>query len=262
MPHNRRAFTLIELLVVISVIALLVSILLPSLTGAMDLAKTTVCMTNLRQVGFAAQMYAQQNHDLAVPYKDGDGGNQWPVLLGRTGFIQTAFSTDPDVIPDQDTPFGCPAGEKKVTNNWTWFPQTAPFEPVNRHAVAHPGFDKNDNPIYQHCWFQANGATWTKGWPIKTQMPQEYEYAAPRFADRTMVFYDGRNMHNVWVTTAQDANVGHTIVRMTSARHSRGRKLNSVFVDGHAGTIRIEDMPDPWSNLPKPYRLRGWWGDD
>lgn len=56
-----RAFTLIELLVVISIVALLLSILLPSLNGARENARNVVCKSNLRQVGMAFMVYAQNN---------------------------------------------------------------------------------------------------------------------------------------------------------------------------------------------------------
>jgi prepilin-type N-terminal cleavage/methylation domain-containing protein len=53
-----KAFTLIELLVVVAIIALLISILLPSLQGAREQGKKTVCLSNMRQIGQAAHSYA------------------------------------------------------------------------------------------------------------------------------------------------------------------------------------------------------------
>jgi prepilin-type N-terminal cleavage/methylation domain-containing protein/prepilin-type processing-associated H-X9-DG protein len=60
-PTTRRchkAFTLIELLVVISIIALLIGLLLPALAAARDTARSSACLSNLRQVGIALTMYA------------------------------------------------------------------------------------------------------------------------------------------------------------------------------------------------------------
>ena len=71
-----RAFTLIELLVVISIIAVLLSILMPALKAAKKRTEAVLCQSNLRQVGIAANLYAEA-YDNYVPR--GAGTQLWFV---------------------------------------------------------------------------------------------------------------------------------------------------------------------------------------
>ena len=80
---TRRAFTLIELLVVIAIIAILAAILLPALARAKDRAKTTACLSNLRQWGLAIQLYVTDGGDY-IPRDGTDTGGQYSVDTGAT----------------------------------------------------------------------------------------------------------------------------------------------------------------------------------
>ena len=80
--HRAGAFTLIELLTVIVIVALLVGILAPSLVRIPELARITVCGSNMRQLSTGVTAYRAENDDLAkkMPEKLSELTSQWKTL--------------------------------------------------------------------------------------------------------------------------------------------------------------------------------------
>jgi prepilin-type N-terminal cleavage/methylation domain-containing protein/prepilin-type processing-associated H-X9-DG protein len=85
---HRRGFTLIELLVVIAIIAILAAILFPVFAQARAKARQTSCLSNLKQINLAFQMY-KQDYDETLPY-----WNWW-------------YSSDAGGCPRADRPEAC-----------------------------------------------------------------------------------------------------------------------------------------------------------
>jgi prepilin-type N-terminal cleavage/methylation domain-containing protein/prepilin-type processing-associated H-X9-DG protein len=111
------AFTLMELLVVVTVVAILVGMLIPSLTGRHHGARRIKCVNNLKNVGLAVRIYAVDNND-HFPWEipDTNGAVNINYLSDPTEYIRilsNELSTPKIVI--------CPQDNRKEATNWIQF---------------------------------------------------------------------------------------------------------------------------------------------
>ena len=148
-----KAFTLIELLVVIAIIAMLLSILAPALKAVKKRAQGVVCRSNLKQVGLAANLYAE-NWKNYIPR--GAGGSSGEDIIWFTAFMPyLGHDRLPTLVDDDDNPdndisdyrsvkiYRCPLYPDKrqtvcyVINGWDSILDEG-TEPTNLLEIKHP----------------------------------------------------------------------------------------------------------------------------
>ena len=222
MAKKNRAFTLVELLVVISIIALLVAILLPALNRAREQAKATMCLTQLRSIGQAALLYADQWEDY-IPRGYGGGSNRdnWYQLL--IPFLDQVDFWDGDYRHMEI--YRCPSYPNKesaityVINSWDII-----FGDIN-HPTKLIEFRRRGERIYV----------------------ADHEYI-PGISPVIIDFESPRANHlDVW-SSNQMASGDESTRRVARDRHNGGH--NALFLDWHAEWIS--------GDLPEEEYVRMW----
>ncbi len=199
-----NAFTLIELLVVIAIISLLVSILVPSLQRAKDMAKVVDCLSRVKNLSLAMAMY-QHDYDGVYPSMYGDGqihtnpdGSQvyihmWVFALLNSGLIETPTEKYNSLV----CPFDASALAVLLINARSYacnfnlsYPQTScAITPIKPETISNPG----DTIFISEWWHgdwgmeSAYGVWWNPGWSDKSSGPTFDHHNDGR---STVLFFD------------------------------------------------------------------------
>lgn len=270
--RGNQAFTLVELLVVIGIIALLISVLLPALNKARIQAANVKCLSNLKQLGNAVDMYANDNKNyFPLPWTPTNGTaasipglyehlrTDWQVRLGRyAGYMNpgSALKSTPGTI------FNCPrvtpeelanvaSGSSYAINGalWQWSNSTAKGK---RSKVKRPteivviGDMIVSNSSYM---LTSDGYGWSLSHTVENG-----------FASTGMVAPLQSGANHLLRNLRPAFRHGNPKIQVGDLTDKGNGVANYLFVDGHAGSLREADIRyyqgNPLLRTPKHYH---WW---
>ena len=225
------------MIVVIAIIAILAAILVPSLNNALERAKATKDMSNLRQLGLATQLYMNDNS--GVLFSPFSTSGSWMSQL---------YNADP------------PPAAPKYISSWGVF--VSPFD--------HPASPRTSSPNNANSAvsYGINGTSGVIGMSAdKISKPSVFIVFAPAQASGSAVNFRGIGNTTNQANLAASANV--TVLAAatvpngpaTGGTHNNRAKINALFADWHVETMAwsgtgpaFTHTTDPGSDPDAPYR--------
>jgi len=210
---SRLAFTLIEMLVVVVIIALLASLIIPTVGKSLSRARSISCLSNLRQMGLAFTMYLADNKGV-YPSAEGDDNNPWFVE------ISPYLQEEAQGAGDLSSVYRCPEyarlrPELQDTSSWLQL-----------------GYGMN--------YFLAGSPT--QGWPFQGPATR-YRYYQDQIENPTLTILLADESGWGWGIHGQNYNsqlsdngyFGAESGRLRGGRH--GKHANFLIADGHVTSL-------------------------
>lgn len=245
---RRKAFTLIELLVVVAIIALLISILLPSLARAREISKRTVCAANLKGIGTSIATYANENAQM------------WPIApFDRTLTAGVGISPINYVkasLTDTNTGIGCfrsaPSNASSPTVSVTrsfWMlirdGSTSPGQFICPSSEDTKNAEIDPNAVYDFASFNQISYGIQVPWSTKAQPTTDRDARMPLAADKgPFGAFAEAGMGSLPNLTLLDQNSDPTQWALRNANSPNhggvgaGEGQNLLYADFHAEFIK------------------------
>jgi prepilin-type N-terminal cleavage/methylation domain-containing protein/prepilin-type processing-associated H-X9-DG protein len=268
--YHRRAFTLIELLIVIALVAILVSILMPSLRKVRLITHATVCASNLRSITTAIFTYAADNRGYCVPTRVGPTNHSRTQWTSRTGFFVKEYFGGSDKVmacPSYGPPYeriitpgvggwalsGVTRDSTNPSFNGTWntrqwggmyldyvlsieYGCAQPIPNEEGEIIADGAYDGRwpPVPIGRNMADSIDRNPLLRGRHAGVSMNETHLVADGRFG--TEAYMTESVDHGARGSTATWADLGRSL---KSPRHIDGRNANVAYADGHVSRYNL-----------------------